>query len=115
MKDNSFPLRSVQVYVNHQRAGILTELKRSHQYQFLYHHEYKGPPVSLTMPVRSVPYTYDRFPPFFDGLLPEGNQLEALLKQGKLDRDDYFGQLIAVGKDMVGAVSVEGIPSWPDA
>jgi hypothetical protein len=28
-----------------------------------------------------------------------------LLKQAKLDRDDYFGQLITVGEDLVGAVT----------
>jgi serine/threonine-protein kinase HipA len=108
MTDDSFTPRSAHVCVNHQKAGILTELKRGYHYQFLYLPDYEGSSISLTMPVRSEPYIYDRFPPFFDGLLPEGNHLEALLRQVKLDRDDYFSQLIAVGKDMVGAVSVEG-------
>ena len=53
------------------------------------------------------PFLFDTFPPFFDGLLPEGFQLEALLRRRKLDRDDKFGQLIAVGADTVGAVTVE--------
>lgn len=59
------------------------------------------------MPVRTEPYTYRKFPPFFEGLLPEGYQLEALLKKAKLDRHDYFGQLIQVGADLVGSVTVE--------
>ena len=62
------------------------------------------------MPVRSEPYIFEEFPPFFDGLLPEGLQLEGLLKQKKIDRDDKFSQLLAVGADTVGAVSVEEAP-----
>jgi len=48
-------------------------------------------------------------PPFFDGLLPEGFQLEGLLKYGKIDRSDQFSQLIAIGADMVGNVTIEEI------
>jgi len=64
------------------------------------------------MPVREEPYRFDRFPPFFDGLLPEGWQLEALLRQAKLDRFDFMGQLRIVGHDAVGAVTVS--PSAED-
>ena len=60
--------------------------------------------------MRDEPYQFDGFPPFFDGLLPEGAQLEALLRQQKLDRDDGFGQLLTVGGDLVGAVTVAPAP-----
>ena len=43
---------------------------------------------------------------FFDGLLPEGVMLESLLKKRKLDRHDYFGQLVILGADLVGAITV---------
>ena len=33
--------------------------------------------------------------------------LDGLLRQRKIDKDDYFSQLLAVGKDLVGAVTVE--------
>jgi serine/threonine-protein kinase HipA len=49
------------------------------------------------------------FPLFLDGLLPEGIQLEGLLKTRKIDRYDYFSQLVAVGNDMVGAVTVKEV------
>ena len=52
---------------------------------------------------------FDKFPSFFDGALPEGPRLEALLRQAKLDRTDYFGQLVTVGADLVGAITVEEI------
>ena len=41
--------------------------------------------------------------------LPEGYNLEALLRTCKIDRDDLFSQLMAVGMDMVGAVTAQEI------
>jgi len=35
--------------------------------------------------------------------------LEGLLKIKKIDKNDYFSQLMAVGEDMVGAVTVKEI------
>jgi len=102
-------MRRARVYIHSVEAGVLEELKPGVQYRFRYHEGYDGPPVSLTMPREQADYLYDGFPPFFDGLLPEGDMLEGLLRQSKLDRDDLFGQLIAVGKEMVGAVTVEEI------
>lgn len=34
--------------------------------------------------------------------------LDALLRNAKIDRDDPFSQLLAVGQDLVGAVTVTG-------
>lgn len=81
-------------------------IKNDGEYTFVYLSDYKGPPISLTMPVRNIPYFFDRFPPFFDGLLPEGMQLEALIRQNKIDANNFMAQLAAVGEDMVGAVTV---------
>jgi serine/threonine-protein kinase HipA len=58
------------------------------------------------MPVRREPYCYNTFPPFFDGLLPEGIQLDGLLRSNKIDKQDYFSQLFAVGGDLVGAITI---------
>ncbi len=62
------------------------------------------------MPTSQRIYEYDRFPSFFEGVLPEGMMLEALLRQTKIDRHDLMGQLIAVGGDLVGNVTVEKMP-----
>ena len=51
----------------------------------------------------------EEFPPFLDGLLPEGSQLEGLLKLKKIDRNDLFSQLMAVGEDVVGVVTLQEI------
>jgi len=34
-------------------------------------------------------------------------QLEALLSKFKIDADDYLSQIILVGEDLVGAITVE--------
>ena len=90
-------------------AGILEEVERGGRFAFTYHDEYTGPPISVAIPLTKRVYDYNAFPPFFDGLLPEGAQLEALLRHKKIDRDDYFSQIVEVGGDLVGAVTVEGI------
>ena len=85
---------------------MLTECEDG-RYCFQYDDAYLGEPISLTMPLVKTPYYFDHFPPFFDGVLPEGEQLEALLRLKKIDRRDFFSQLLAVGADLVGAVTVE--------
>ena len=102
-------MRKAKVLVNNQEAGILTELEFRKKYRFEYLADYRGIPVSLTI-LPGMNYDFDGFPPFFDGLLPEGYQLEGLLKFGKIDRNDLFSQLMAVGEDMVGNVTVKEVP-----
>lgn len=101
-------MKKARVFVNGVTAGILGRLKDG-RYLFTYQDDYHGEPVSLTMPLTKKIYEYDKFPPFFEGLLPEGVMLEALLRKYKLDKKDYFGQLIKVGQDVVGAVTIEGL------
>ncbi len=102
-------MRKAKVFVKGVEAGTLTEVIKGKEYVFEYLEEYKGPVVSHTMPKREHIFKYYTFPPFFDGLLPEGIQLDGLLKLRKIDKNDYFSQLIAVGNDMVGVVTVKEI------
>lgn len=99
-------MRKARVFMHGVEAGVLEELDRKH-YTFTYLNDYKGPPISLTMPIANKTFEFEHFPPFFDGVLPEGDQLSALLKGYKIDYQDYFSQLVAVGKDLVGAVTIE--------
>ncbi|MBN2419292.1 MAG: HipA N-terminal domain-containing protein [Deltaproteobacteria bacterium] len=99
-------MRKADIFMHDIHAGTLEEITPQQAYIFVYDPEYDGPPVSLTVPVKPEPYEYDIFPPFLEGLLPEGYNLEALLRALKIDRQDLFSQLLAVGKDLVGAVSV---------
>lgn len=100
-------MRKARVYVKGKEAGTLTEVVRGKEYLFEYLDGYDGFEVSRTMPLKEKVWQFDMFPPFFEGLLPEGIQLDGLLKLKKIDRYDYFSQLIAVGNDMVGAVTVK--------
>ena len=98
-------MRKAQILFDGRPAGILTEEKG--HYLFEYGKDYKGPSISRTMPREKGKFEFEEFPSFFDGLLPEGVNLEAFLRKTKIDRRDYFRQLLAVGHDLVGAVTAE--------
>ncbi len=98
-------MRKARIKIHNLPAGVLTEID-SNNYIFQYDKDYNGDPISLTMPVYNS-YEFKSFPPFFEGLLPEGGQLEGLLINYKIDKSDYFTQLLLTGQDLVGAVTVE--------
>lgn len=95
--------------MNNILSGILTEIDKGKNYSFEYDTEYNGDDVSMTMPLSGRKFIFSSFPPFFDGLLPEGFMLESVLRRLKIDRDDPFSLLAAVGRDMVGNVTVKEI------
>jgi serine/threonine-protein kinase HipA len=102
-------MRKAKIYVNGIETGLLTELVKGKEYMVEYLDNYDGLEISRTMPIKQKLYKFNSFPPFFDGLLPEGFQLEGLLKTKKIDRTDYFSQLLAIGEDMVGVVTVKEV------
>lgn len=102
-------MRRAEVSVHGIPAGLLEEMEPGRRYRFEYREDYTGEPVSLRLPVEQRFFDFDRFPPFFDGLLPEGFQLDSLLRQLKIDRNDHFSQLLAVGGDLVGSVTVREV------
>lgn len=102
-------MKKAKIFVNGTPAGELHELVKGKIYEFIYDKNYSGPSVSLEMPIHQQIYRFDRFPPFFEGLLPEGSMLEGLLKYSKINSDDLMTQLITVGQDLVGNITVEEI------
>lgn len=100
-------MRKAKILFDGRFAGILSE-DHGH-YIFEYDKDYKGPSISRTMLREKEKFEFEEFPPFFDGLLPEGVNLEAFLRKTKIDRRDYFSQLLAVGHDLVGAVTAEAM------
>ena len=102
-------MRKAKVFVNGIEAGILSELQQGVEYTFEYNEGYDGLEVSRTMLTSQKKYLFTGFPPFFEGLLPEGIQLDGLLKLKKIDKNDLFSQLVAVGDDVVGVVTVKEI------
>lgn len=101
-------MRKAEVYQQGTLAGILVEADQNH-YRFTYAPGYRGRPISLALPVREGPYDFDRFPPVFEGLLPEGLPLEAMLRQYKIDKKDLFKQLVTVGEDVVGSLTIKEV------
>ena len=101
-------LRRAEVHQLSELAGHLTE-RPDGGWSFTYLDAYAGPPISLTMPVRSESYEFPSLPPALEGLLPEGLQLESLLKTHKIDRLDAFRQLVTVGSDLVGSLTIREV------
>lgn len=100
-------MKRAKIFVNGVYAGDLEEIVKGKKYQFSYREGYADGAISLTMPITSCAYTFDHFPPFFEGLLPEGPMLEALLRKRKIDANDYLEQLLWVGGELVGNITVE--------
>ena len=100
-------MKKAKVLIDGALVGHLIEWEKNRRYEFAYIEGYLGPSVSLTMPITQRVYLFDRFPPFFAGFLPEGFMLDALLRKAKLDRNDLFEQLVRVGRELVGNVTVE--------
>lgn len=100
-------MRKAKVFVRGVVAGTLIEFSQGKEYVFEYLEGYKGLEISRTMMPHKRKYSYDKFPPFFEGLLPEGLQLDGLLKIKKIDKDDLFSQLMAVGDELVGVITLE--------
>jgi serine/threonine-protein kinase HipA len=108
-------LRRAAIYQQKQLAGHLEESANREGWRFVYVPGYAGEPVSLTLPLRSEPYEFDEFPAVFEGLLPEGVQLEALLRMHKIDRRDCFRQFVTVGHDLVGALTARDVSELSSA
>lgn len=98
-------MRMAFVFVNRIKAAIFIENDRN-SYDLKYEGNYSGPPISLNLPVDQKQFHFSQFPAFFEGLLPEGIMLENLLRTKKIDQTDYFTQLMYVGMDLVGHVTV---------
>ena len=98
-------MRKIILKIHNEIAGTLEE--QVDGYKLQYEINYSGSPLSLALPISSKEIIFKDFPPFLDGLLPEGDQLDALLRKYKIDANDYLSQIILVGSDLVGAITVE--------
>ena len=104
-------MRQGRVYYSGILCGIITEDEKG--YSFVYDAGYlssgNAQPVSLTMPLRDVPYTSNVLFSFFDGLIPEGWMLNIAERNWKIRRNDRMALLLACCRDCIGNVSVEPI------
>ena len=100
---------SALVYYMDKKAGLLKKTDNGYEfkYDFSYLNDADAKPISLTIPLTHKKYFSDRLFPFFENLLPEGFLLDMTVAKLKIDRNDKFNILLHVGKDTVGAVSIE--------
>lgn len=103
-------IHKLNVFVGERLAGKLQ--REGDSFAFEYESSYEGPPAFLGWDKAQPRREWNSFPAAFDSLLPEGVLLDQLLVKHKLDRGDKWGQLIAVGLDLTGFVSV--IPEGSD-
>lgn len=99
------------VFCQGRLAGKLEETERG-KYIFSYDPAYlvtpSARPVSMTLPLRTQPYTAKRLFPFFAGLLAEGVLKEMQCRDLKIDESDTFGRLLkTAGHDTIGDVTVK--------
>lgn len=98
-------MRRAQLLMHGIPAAVLSEMEDG-SYVVEYLSGYAGEPVSLSLPIEAQRKEYPDFPAFLDGLLLEGMMFEAFLQKHKIDKDDSFSQLVRLGEDLVGAMTV---------
>ena len=93
-------------------AGVLS-LDRHGAMRFAYDDAWladrASPALSLSLPKRSRSYSSARCAPFFEGLLPEGAERDAVAGALGVSPENVFGILAGVGGEVAGAVSL-----WPE-
>ncbi len=101
-------MRKALIYNKKDLAGVLTEIDDG--YSFLYDGNYlampDAEPISLTMPLSSLPYKSKVLIPFFDGLIPEGWLLDVAIRNTNISILDRMSLLLLCCKDCIGAVSI---------
>lgn len=104
-------MRKVNIFISNICAGVLIE-KSKDEYIFRYNDEYfknsSLPPVSLTLPKTRQEYTNKYIFPFFTNLLPEGPNRKIFCRLLKIDKEDFFGMLMAIEKmDIIGDITIK--------
>lgn len=106
-------MKTLAVYYNDTRAGLLAEHNPGRAYSFQYDRAYLDadlPAISATLPTREDAYSADSLFPFFCNLLPEGANRRVICRSLKIDEKDDFSLLSALaGMDFIGAVNIRKI------
>lgn len=106
-------MRKALVYVKGTAAAELTEnvQRGGRVYRLRYLPEYLALPdagsVCMALPRRKRAYESESLFPYFESILPEGDFARRVCREGRLDRDDRFGMLLALAHtDALGDVTV---------
>ncbi len=92
-------------------AGEIRETQAGMEFQYFpdWLEGGENPSIGLTLPKQVQPYSWKGPSPFFMGLLPEGWLQTLALDKLKIQADDWFGQIMALCQDCIGAVHVEAV------
>ena len=103
-------MRTLDVYYNETKAGVLTELNPGADYTFKYALEYLSsdlPPISATLPKQEGAFESDSLFPFFSNMIPEGANRGVICRTLRIDEKDFFGILSAMADtDFIGAINI---------
>jgi len=97
------------VFLSDQRVGLLKE--HGGALRFTYEPAVQTP-LSVNLPIREQAYEDAACRPFFDNLLPEGGWRQAICRQLRIDVNNDFQLLAAIGTECAGAVSLHPDPQW---
>ncbi len=102
-------MRELWVLLNGEPVGCLTETRRGARFPYneKMNETHQGSLVlSTSLPVKTRAYGEGLTNAWFEGLLPEGERLEALSREVGCAQSDYVGLLSEVGWECAGAVSI---------
>jgi serine/threonine-protein kinase HipA len=99
----------INIQINGVSAGILEESENGKKYRFIYDDNYIGESISFKMPVEKKIWEFEKFPEYFENLLPEGLMLDGMCKLNELSKNEYFSQLIVAGKNLCGNIGAQEI------
>lgn len=106
-------MRKAEVYRNGVLAGILTEgLDRTFEFQYIseYFNDSSKPAISLTLPKDRLAFVSAYLFPVFYNMLSEGANRIVQSRQLKIDKNDFFGLLLATAQyDTIGAITIKPI------
>ena len=103
-------MRKAKILYKDEEAAILTQHDDG-TFTFRYHDAWMAnknkPSISLTLPKTEQEIHSNFLFSFFYNMLSEGSNKQAACKLNKIDKDDYFGLLLATANyDSIGAVRV---------
>lgn len=106
-------MRRAEVYRNGILAGVLTETDdRTFEFQYTseYFNDTSKPAISLTLPKDQLAFVSEYLFPFFYNMLSEGANRMVQSRQLKIDKNDFFGLLLATAQyDTIGAITIKPI------
>lgn len=102
-------MRELEVWLNDDLVGYLTENRKGGRFRYASHIEEMqsgNPLLSLSLPVKSRPYGESKTENWFMGLLPEGKRRQEIAHSLGISEHDWIGLLAEIGWECAGAVRV---------